>query len=67
MPLDDDADDSETVPCPYCKRPVYEDSERCPHCGNYLSEEDAPQRTPMWIVIGTVAALAVAMLWVLGR
>jgi hypothetical protein len=63
-----DDDDSDTVPCPYCKRLVYEDSERCPNCGNYLSAEDAPRQTPpLWIVIGTVAALAVAVLWALGK
>jgi predicted amidophosphoribosyltransferase len=59
--------DDDTVPCPYCQAPIYEDRERCPQCGNYLSEEDAPAgRPPLWIVIGTVAALAVALLWVLG-
>ena len=36
----DDGDDDETVPCPHV-RPVYEDAERCPSCGHYLSREDA--------------------------
>ena len=28
---------------PHCKRPIDEDSQRCPHCGNYISEEDVAQ------------------------
>ena len=28
---EDGGDDDYTVPCPYCKRPIYEDAERCPY------------------------------------
>jgi hypothetical protein len=58
--------DDDQMPCPYCKARIYEDSERCPHCGNYISEEDAPTGRPLWIVIGAVIALAVALWWTLG-
>ena len=44
-------DEDDTIPCPYCREPVYEDAVQCPACGNYISREDAPSRTPMWIVI----------------
>src|SRR6266508_2403143 len=30
------------LPCPHCMGVISEVSERCPHCGNWLSEEDAP-------------------------
>ena len=31
---DESGDDSdETMPCPYCGDPVYDDAERCPGCG----------------------------------
>ena len=50
---DDESD--ETVPCPHCRRPVYEDAERCPACGQYLSREDAPpRRLAWWLVLGVV-------------
>jgi hypothetical protein len=66
--LDDEAD--ETVPCPHCREPVYEDAERCPHCGQYLSREDAPRRTLRWraleVVIAVLTILAV-LAWVLSR
>jgi hypothetical protein len=43
---EDDSDDDETIPCPYCKKDVYEGAEQCPYCGNYLSAEDAPRAVP---------------------
>ena len=60
----DDAgdDDSETVPCPHCRKPVYEAAERCPHCGHYLSEEDAPRRYPWWLVAGVLVLIAIILL-----
>jgi hypothetical protein len=62
----DTNDDVETVPCPYCRRPIYEEAERCPHCENYLSCEDAPTHRPWWLVIGAVFCLGVALTWAAG-
>ena len=60
-------DDEETTPCPYCRRPMYEDSHRCPHCGNYLSEEDAASpRKPWWMIVGVALALYVVYRWIAG-
>src|SRR2546421_8682091 len=63
----DDGDDPETVPCPYCRRPIWEEAELCPHCKNYLSREDAPRRYPWWLIAGVAACLAIVLLWVLTR
>lgn len=61
----DDTDDAtDTVPCPHCRRPVYEDAERCPGCGWYLSREDAPRHHAWWLVLGVVAGLIVVLMWV---
>ena len=59
----DDADDA-TYPCPYCRRPIYEDSPRCPHCERYISAEDAPrQRKSWWLILGVVICLLAALAW----
>jgi hypothetical protein len=64
-PDNDQEEDDDTIPCPYCRRPVYEDAERCPHCENYLSREDAPAGIkPWWIVIGLLVCLAIAVGWI---
>ena len=76
--LDDDSDEdsesadengsTETVPCPCCRKPVYEQAELCPHCGNYILMQDAPNRKPLWMIVTAVATLAaIALFWVLRR
>lgn len=62
-PDEDDEDDDQTVPCPHCREPVYEDAERCPSCGRYLTREDVPGRRPAWLVAGVVAGLAIVAYW----
>lgn len=60
-------DDESTIPCPHCGRQVYEDSERCPYCENYLSAEDAPPAAkPVWIIVATVLCLAAILTWIIG-
>jgi hypothetical protein len=61
---EEDDDSAETIPCPHCREPVYEEAQRCPHCGSYLSREDALWRRPWWLVVGVVACLAVVLRWV---
>jgi hypothetical protein len=62
--VDEDEDDV-TIPCPYCRRQIHEDAERCPYCEQYISAEDAPaQAKPWWIVLGVVLCLVVLLWWV---
>ena len=61
-----DGDSIDTVPCPYCHKPVYEQAEICPHCRNYISNEEVPDRMPRWIIIVTVVLLATILLTWLG-
>lgn len=64
-PEDGEGDDDPTAPCPHCGVDVYDDAERCPSCGRYLSVADAPRLAPpAWIVVGVVAALAGLLWWV---
>ena len=61
---DTSADDDPTASCPLCGEAIYDDAERCPACGNYLSLEEAPAgQRPLWIMIGVVVCLAIAVLW----
>jgi hypothetical protein len=62
-----DGDDEPTVPCPYCKRRIHEDSQRCPFCEQYISDEDAPRsHKPWWIVVGVVLCLYIVFRWIAG-
>ena len=65
--VDDNEDDDgvDTVPCPYCHRPVYEHADICPHCRSFLSFEDAPRRRPLWIFVAAMLALIGAGWWII--
>lgn len=67
---DEDEDDEPTVPCPYCRREIFEDTPRCPYCERYLSSEDAPalsrHRQPTWVIVTAIICLAMALAWAFG-
>jgi hypothetical protein len=68
FPDDTDTDpdnDFETVPCPYCREPIFDGADLCPHCKSYLSAEDAPRRYPWWLIAGVAVCLVLVLLWVL--
>ena len=62
---DESEDDDPTVACPHCRRLIYDDAERCPECGKYLSREDTPWRRPWWLLLGVGLCLAVVVFWVI--
>lgn len=64
--LGDDSDDDEpTVPCPYCRHEILEDSPYCPSCARYISTEDhAASPKPVWIMATALICLGVAIWWV---
>ena len=70
---DDDLDTSDldnveetTLPCPACGEEIYDDAERCPQCGHYLTREDAPRsKPPVWIIVGAIVCIVIVVLWVI--
>ena len=58
---DEGEDEDSTVPCPYCRRPVYDDAPQCPNCGRYMSRDDLPYRRPWWLWLGVSACLIVLL------
>ncbi len=62
----DDSDDPDFVRCRYCRKMICEDAEQCPHCGSYISQEDAPPAKPRWfIIVAVVTILAILVVWVI--
>ena len=61
-------DDTATVECPHCSAEIYEDAERCPHCGLYVTaaDPDLPaRRSRSWAYLLLLAALAALLYWLL--
>lgn len=60
-----DEEDEPTVPCPYCRREIHEDSPQCPYCGQYILEDDTSATPKPWlIIVGVLLCLAVVWLWI---
>jgi hypothetical protein len=55
-----DDDSSETLPCPNCAAEIYEDAERCPNCGEYVTPSSSlwAGRPAWWIILGILGILA---------
>ena len=61
----DDEEEEPTVPCPYCRREIIEDSPYCPHCERYISDEDhAIPGQPLWVIATALICLGIAIWWV---
>jgi predicted nucleic acid-binding Zn ribbon protein len=58
---DPDLEEGATLlPCANCLAVIHEDSQRCPRCGHYLTEEDA-QRKPLWLVLVVLLCLGLIL------
>jgi hypothetical protein len=58
----------DTIPCRYCGKQIHEESERCPHCESYISEEDEGPavRKPWWIIVCALLGLYAVYRWITG-
>lgn len=62
----DDSDDEPTLPCPFCRREILEDSPWCPSCERFISAEDhARLRRPVWVILTALICLGVVIRWLL--
>lgn len=53
--LADDEMGGDVVPCPSCGREVYEDAERCPHCGDWITPRAGGPLPWVWVVAALLA------------
>lgn len=57
-------DEVDTVACSSCGSEIYEQAERCPHCGLYvLDSEQSPTQRPSWVVWTAIALLIALIYW----
>lgn len=57
-------DELPTISCPACGREMLEESIRCPYCGDYRSDEDAPSNPkPTWIIVGLILCFVAVYFW----
>jgi len=61
---DEDSDD-DTILCPSCGASMYEDSPRCPACGEFPSREQLAPTRPPWILLTGFLCLLIVLSWFL--
>lgn len=63
---DSSADDDDLLPCPHCGAAIYEQSEKCPKCGEYVDPDAADRGSkPIWIVMTLLMLIAVFLFYAL--
>lgn len=45
----DDDDEAELLKCPSCGREVYEETQQCPYCGDWITPHAAHAGLPLWV------------------
>ncbi|MCP4248024.1 MAG: hypothetical protein GY778_13335 [bacterium] len=63
--VDDDATEDDQLPCPACGAMVYDDTDRCPHCGDWIMPlaAAAGRKSRLWIAV--VVLMIIALLtWI---
>jgi hypothetical protein len=62
----DDQDDSEDdlLTCPSCREPVHEDTQQCPHCGDWIIPvyPEKPWKRVVWLLAALLALIAI-IIW----
>jgi len=66
-PLDDDLDDEEEADqgafvCPGCCGPVHEETQKCPHCGDWITPVERKRGGKRWVLLLAVGLMILLML-----
>ena len=56
-----DGDSDDTVPCPYCGKPVYYLGDVCPHCRSFVSLAAPARGHPRWVLVVALVLLGVVL------
>jgi hypothetical protein len=57
---DDPADD--VLQCPSCRATVHEDTQQCPHCGDWITPVYPRSRWGRWVLVMIVLLLSAALI-----
>ena len=66
---DSDMDDSDAdlLSCPSCGKAVHEDTQQCPHCGDWITpiHADKPWKRAVWAVAAVLVIISLIVVTVL--
>jgi uncharacterized paraquat-inducible protein A len=58
---DDDAD-ADLMTCPNCRAEVHEDTQKCPHCGDWITPQYPGELRKRWIWTAAAVLVVIAFL-----
>ena len=61
---DDDEDETPTVPCPGCQRPIPDFADRCPYCGDWVVQRAGTNGLRPWLIVVAVVLIVAFLAWV---
>jgi len=61
--IDDDDDETPTVPCPKCRKAIPDFTDRCPYCGNWVVQGAGDRRRSPWLVLMVVVVIICFVVW----
>jgi len=61
---DDGADDpeAELLVCPSCRGDVHEDTQQCPHCGDWITAVYPASAARRWVLLVVIGMMILSML-----
>ena len=61
--VEDEAEDSDAnlLACPSCRQSVHEDTQQCPHCGDWITPTDLSGRAGQWVWVAVVVLLILSL------
>ena len=59
---EEDDPEADLMQCPSCHKPVHEDTQKCPHCGDWIIPATAPSSSKNLIVLVVIVLLIVALI-----
>lgn len=61
---DDDDGEEELLLCPSCQEPVFEETQQCPHCGDWITAvyPSGGWKRTVWIIAAMMVIAALVLL-----
>ena len=62
-----DGESAELMTCPHCRSEIYEESQRCPVCDNYVTPSSSPWATKPILWRFFMVVLVLVLVWIFLR
>jgi RNA polymerase subunit RPABC4/transcription elongation factor Spt4 len=59
-----DDDDAEILQCPSCRYDVHEDTQQCPHCGDWITPVYGESNSKRWFITIAVVLMLISMVMI---